>query len=1836
MTPLTSATSNGLTGKGLTQGLNHRVSYLARNTNNAGGINGNSWIVTEMARLSYSTALEDGNPAEVMMIAGKSGTVQFEWDTGTQSYVGLNGTFSTLEIASTANADQDIAIGDFVVMGARGKKWVFHPPSESPPPNLGGRLKSRVQGNGVVTLVSYDQNLSIASMEKSLEGDQLSAGLYYTIADSGDHQGRILAAEQRISRGGIVTPTKRWSYTYYASDEDYGSLNDLKTAEIEIYNGQTAQWESLGVTYYRYYLASSGIGFQHGLQYVVKPEDYARMVSFGIPPEDATDTQIAAHATRYLEYNSDRRVTKRSLRGGTYTETIAHLDSVNDPNWGRREIVTRPDGATETTYFSALDQVVLKILKDGGDSYPQYSVYDSNFQLIEEAGPDAINSFTEPATASDDYSVTLKTNEGLILVSDYYPESGGGAGSAPRYRKSRGVKEGSAGTLVKQLEYTYVAHTEGGETSYELASQIEYQSDASGGSDPATTSYAYTWPTGSFYPEQKTVTLPVISTGQNGTGQTYTVVDRYDIFGNRVWIKDEIGVLVYQIWDVVTGALLRRIEDVDTSEMNPSAVPDGWITPSGGGLHLTTDYEADAHGRNLMQLGPLHVIDLDGVATQVRQAQYRVYLDGRRQDWMASGYAVGDGYRTLGPVRVMQRNYRGQLTDEIAVTIPEDGRIDGGDKLPQSDWVKWTRHVLDDNGFVLATRQYARIPSSSREVDEHPVEGLEILDYLESQFGYDEMDRRNKSGSPGGTITRMVFDARSLRIEEWVGTDDSGATTADPSGNGAAGNNMKMVLANEYDDGQFGNPGNLIQETRPVDGTPTNDRVVDSSYDFRGRLVQTEVNDGSSLLISVSAYDNQDRLTSATGYHTSVASANRTSYSITSYDHLGRSYQSETFGVESNGDLTANALTTDRWYDPRGLEIKKVQPGVNGYAKVQFDTVRRQTASYLAYPQSGGLSGNSNDVSSDVVIEQNEWSYDDASNVLLTTSRQRFHDAAGTGPLLGPNGLEPLARVTYAAQWQDGIGRLIAEADYGTNGGNDFQRPELVPEPSDLVLVSRTYYAKSGEPGRTVAPDGAVTRVERDRLGRQIKMIENLVEGAPESDTGANRTTEYGYAPDGGMNRLVVRNIDTGDQVTQWEFGTTLADSGVARTDLLRRKVYPGDVSATGEVLQSIDYTYDRQGQTVGMTDANGTEHVYDLDKLGRLTQDRVVTLAAGIDGAVRRIATTYNNRGLATKVTSFDNAAVGSGSVVNEVERVYNAFNQMTEDRQEHDGAVDGSTLKVAYAYADASANTVRRTSVTYPSGKVVNISYGAADSTDDRLSRMAETAVGGEGSGLAQFTWMGLARLVKLNLPQPEVSLNYESLDSLTGDAGDPYVGYDRFGRTVDMRWIKNGGSDINRVQYGYDRASRRLWRQELAAPADKNQDQAWIYDGLGQVTSANRGVININRTAIGGVPAEGERFVYDPIGNWNRYQKLEDGLGTQDQTRVHNTDNQITQMDHESKDLAYDAAGNMTRTPVGVAKIVWDAWNRMIVAESDIQEAMATCVYDGLSRRTKLTDYGDLTEFYYNDVWKCVEEYENSGTSPSQIYYWGMRPGHRDELIRRGGGDSSVRWCVMDYFDPITILDEDGIPQERYGYTAFGEVEYYLANFAPKTSGFSDFNCLFHGQFRDAETGWYDYGYRYYVPSLGRWASRDPIGEKGGVNLFEFVGNNPTKFVDRFGLDFGAMFPGSTAGVCPDGSFHCNYEPLPPEGGGELNFDYPCSNDENTKAGEQKCNNCCSAWIIVHTTTAQAFFAKEIAGCGVVVHPIGRAACLAFAAAYHAYAISVINKKAKTCKENCKCSS
>ena len=46
------------------------------------------------------------------------------------------------------------------------------------------------------------------------------------------------------------------------------------------------------------------------------------------------------------------------------------------------------------------------------------------------------------------------------------------------------------------------------------------------------------------------------------------------------------------------------------------------------------------------------------------------------------------------------------------------------------------------------------------------------------------------------------------------------------------------------------------------------------------------------------------------------------------------------------------------------------------------------------------------------------------------------------------------------------------------------------------------------------------------------------------------------------------------------------------------------------------------------------------------------------------------------------------------------------------------------------------------------------------------------------------------------------------------------------------------------------------------------------------------------------------------------------------------------------------------------------------------------------------------------------------------------------------------------------------------------------------------------------WYYYGFRYYDPVTGRWPSRDPIEEQGGLNLYAMVGNDAVNDYDILG--------------------------------------------------------------------------------------------------------------------------
>jgi len=53
-------------------------------------------------------------------------------------------------------------------------------------------------------------------------------------------------------------------------------------------------------------------------------------------------------------------------------------------------------------------------------------------------------------------------------------------------------------------------------------------------------------------------------------------------------------------------------------------------------------------------------------------------------------------------------------------------------------------------------------------------------------------------------------------------------------------------------------------------------------------------------------------------------------------------------------------------------------------------------------------------------------------------------------------------------------------------------------------------------------------------------------------------------------------------------------------------------------------------------------------------------------------------------------------------------------------------------------------------------------------------------------------------------------------------------------------------------------------------------------------------------------------------------------------------------------------------------------------------------------------------------------------------------------------------------------------------------------------------------DKETNLHYNYYRWYDPGTGRYTTFDPIGLRGGINGYAYVGGDPLSFADPFGLE------------------------------------------------------------------------------------------------------------------------
>ena len=433
---------------------------------------------------------------------------------------------------------------------------------------------------------------------------------------------------------------------------------------------------------------------------------------------------------------------------------------------------------------------------------------------------------------------------------------------------------------------------------------------------------------------------------------------------------------------------------------------------------------------------------------------------------------------------------------------------------------------------------------------------------------------------------------------------------------------------------------------------------------------------------------------------------------------------------------------------------------------------------------------------------------------------------------------------------------------------------------------------------------------------------------------------------------------------------------------------------------------------------------------------------------------------GRISTVTSYDDVSTGSPTAVNQIEYTYGTHGRITEAELEHDGAVDGSTLSVQYAYDTSATSSIysdglRPESVTYPGSRVTYLDYGAADGYNDRLGRVYRLRdTGSSGTILSAYSHNGTGRLVYLDYPGPNIQLDYYQ-----GTAGT-YAGFDRFGAIYDQYWKAYTSRVATQVKYRHDYAGNRISREDLHADLSSvgKQDELYTYDDLHRLTNAERGDLDGTYTSISNRQFE-QDWGLDAEGNWAGFKERDTDVSSWDvdQTRVHNDVNEIdnpsggsiTGTGGDWYDPVYDSAGNMTRgplpsSPTTYQDYAYDAWNRLVEVKDNTGATVAAFAYDGLNRRIEKTVGGTTEHYYYHEAYQVLEVRQDGVSDPVEEYVW--HPHYVDALAVRyhdtdTDGDfadnSEEQFACFDGNYNVSVLIGNVGVIERYHYTPYGEI-------------------------------------------------------------------------------------------------------------------------------------------------------------------------------------------------------
>jgi len=616
-------------------------------------------------------------------------------------------------------------------------------------------------------------------------------------------------------------------------------------------------------------------------------------------------------------------------------------------------------------------------------------------------------------------------------------------------------------------------------------------------------------------------------------------------------------------------------------------------------------------------------------------------------------------------------------------------------------------------------------------------------------------------------------------------------------------------------------------------------------------------------------------------------------------------------------------------------------------------------------------------------------------------------------------------------------------------------------------------------------PEGQITQMEYCKCGSPSRLVDGLgnitsweydIQGRVTSKSYANGNTRR-YEYEDTTSRLK-RFIDAKSQYTNFAYNTDDSLASISVTN----------VAAGTASVPTVSFTYDTYYPRIAsFTDGVGaTSYSYvPIDATNGTYGDGQL---ASVNGPWSNDTISYSYDLLGRVVERSVDGDVTTLS--------FDTLDRVTETTT--------SLAVFSYAY---ETDTDRVASITSNTGHVVQFDYFGEEQDFD-LKTIENLAPG--SAPVSRFDYM--------YSPDGLIKSWTQQTDSDTPEVDS--IKYDPSLRVEEVIRRVSGGV-TKQWNWRYDEATNRLSEQFEDRVGGTTRRQTVAVNSANQMlTTSNSGPVHVSgslgeqglllREGQPTLPTDSETSfslwadspAQDRATIWSRDYSANEASTTYEFA----TDPQPTQL------FSYDLNGNMTEVTTisadgetsSTTTYEWDAHDQLTAVVRGIYRTEFT--YDGFGRRIRIHEKnsGSTTsnKTFLWDEFELLERRDSTGATVERRLF------HEGEVRLDTGGAPLKLFYMTDHLGSIReAVDEGGTVRARYNYEPYGA--------RTKVSGDLDIDFGYTGVYFHEPSGLCLMVFRAYDPTTGRWISRDPIGEIGGINLYAYVGGNPIYWTDVLGL-------------------------------------------------------------------------------------------------------------------------